>query len=108
MWPGTEPADATLMRLHAFVQDGARVLDKALNEFDRMLLDLKQEKEAQKTKTRELENILDDSMLAWLGKVTANMNAVVSTVEVNCMVLSINLCHAKGGHSQYQAHSACC
>ncbi len=39
----------------------------ALKEIDRMMLELKQEKEAQQTKTWELEDILDVSILAWLS-----------------------------------------
>jgi hypothetical protein len=44
VWPTTELADATLVRLWAFVLDGTRIADKALKEFDRIMLELKQEK----------------------------------------------------------------
>jgi hypothetical protein len=53
-----------------------------------MMLELKQEKEAQQTKTRELESIVDDSILAWPGKIAANMSATVSTIADNCVALS--------------------
>jgi hypothetical protein len=52
------------------------------------MLELKQEKEVQQTKTRELEDILDVSITALLGKITADMNAIVSTIADNCKALS--------------------
>ncbi len=76
------------MRLKAFVLDGARIANKVLKEFDRVMLELKQEKEVQQTKTRELDDILDVSIMAWLGKITADMNAMVSTIADNCDALS--------------------
>jgi hypothetical protein len=84
MWPATELEDATLVQLQAFVLDGVRIADKALKEFDRIMLELKQEKEVQQTKTWELEDILDVSITARLGKITADMNAIVYTIAENC------------------------
>jgi hypothetical protein len=51
------------------------------------MLELKQEKEVQQTGTWELEDILDVSIMSRLGKITANMNANVSTIADNCEAL---------------------
>jgi hypothetical protein len=48
VWPAIELVDATSIWLCAFVQDGARIVDKALKEFDRMMLVLKQEKKGKR------------------------------------------------------------
>jgi hypothetical protein len=85
VWPETALADATSMQLCVFVRDGARVMDRVFKEFDRMLLEFKQEKEAQQIKIWELESVVDDSVLAWLQKITTNMNEIVSTIVDNCV-----------------------
>jgi hypothetical protein len=48
------------------------------------MLEPKQEKEVQQTKTWELEDILNVGITTQIGKITANMNSIVSTIVDNC------------------------
>jgi hypothetical protein len=87
-WLENALTDATSMRLHAFVSDGARVTDRVLQHFDSMLLEFRQERVDQQTKIWELESMVNNSILARLGKITANMNAIVSMIAENCVALT--------------------
>jgi hypothetical protein len=91
-WPENITTNATLARLRAFVSEGARVADTALQDFDWMVQDFLLEREEQqedlqnlyanRVDLRSIEGIVEDSMTSCLRQITSGVDAMLSTIAI--------------------------